>query len=68
MSGRRTDKLSVETCMKHMGLDPCGEYHRADVDAEATGQIFERAMFDMARGVWVGKQYIHVVPGEEGES
>jgi DNA polymerase III epsilon subunit-like protein len=59
-SGRRTDKLSVEQCAEHMGLTPSGSYHRADVDADMTAQIFQRAMYELAGGVWIGKQYVHV--------
>jgi DNA polymerase-3 subunit epsilon len=63
LSGRSTDSLSVEKCAKHIGLEPVGRYHRADVDAEMTGQIFERVMADLAGGVWVGpKQYVSVSP------
>jgi DNA polymerase III epsilon subunit-like protein len=59
-SGRRTDSLSVEGCAKEMNLTPLGPYHRADVDADMTGQIFGRVMYELAGGVWIGKQYVYV--------
>jgi DNA polymerase III alpha subunit (gram-positive type) len=61
-SGRRTDSLSVHKCAEAMNIVPLGPYHRADVDADATAQIFQRAVGDLAGGVWVGRQYVAVRP------
>lgn len=59
-SGRRTDTLTVKSCAEEMRLTPQGEYHRADVDADMTGQIFQQVMADLSGGVWIGKQFVAV--------
>lgn len=53
LSGRRTDKLSVDTLVKEMGITVKGDFHRALVDAEAEAQVFIRAMKDLSGGVFI---------------
>lgn len=60
LSGKRTDKCSVQGVAEIMGIKPDGLYHRADVDAVATAEIFRRAISDLKGGVWIDKQYVRV--------
>jgi len=50
LSGRRTDKLSVETVASAMGIQPDGRYHRALTDAVTEAKILQRIFFDLEGG------------------
>jgi DNA polymerase III epsilon subunit-like protein len=64
LSGRRTDKMSVQHCADEMSLVPTGTYHSALVDALMTARIFQRVMAEVSGGVWVDaggfKKYVRV--------
>lgn len=60
LSGKRTDSLSVSKCADYMSFKPCGQYHRALVDADMTSRIFQRVMEEISGGVWIANQYITV--------
>lgn len=50
LSGRRTDKLSVETVASAMGIQPDGRYHRALTDAVSEAKILQRIFADLEGG------------------
>ena len=50
MSGRRTDKLGVETVASMMGIQPEGRYHRALTDAVTEAKILQRVFADLESG------------------
>lgn len=60
MSGRRTDKLSVASTAKEMGVEISSPLHQALTDAQVTANILRCATQQMAEGVWIGKQYVEV--------
>jgi DNA polymerase III epsilon subunit-like protein len=64
LSGRRTDKMSVQHCAEEMSLVPTGPYHSALVDALMTARIFQRVMKEISGGVWLhsgtSKKYVRV--------
>jgi DNA polymerase-3 subunit alpha (Gram-positive type) len=53
LSGRRTDKLSVEAVMKAMAIRASGQYHNALFDAECTAKIALRIFNDLDKGFFV---------------
>ena len=53
LSGRRTDKMSVETIAQLMGVKPTGKFHDALVDAETTAKIALRIFEDLDNGVFI---------------
>ena len=53
LSGRRTDKLSVEAVMKAMAIRAEGQYHNALFDAECTAKIALRIFNDLDQGFFV---------------
>lgn len=53
LSGRRTDKLSVETVARIMGISPEGKYHDALVDAKTTAQIALKIFDDLNNGFFI---------------
>lgn len=50
LSGRRTDKLGVETVASMMGIQPEGRYHRALTDAVTEARILQRVFADLEGG------------------
>lgn len=50
LSGRRTDKLGVETVASAMGIQPEGRYHRALTDAVTEAKILQRIFADLEGG------------------
>ena len=50
LSGRRTDKLGVETVASMMGVQPEGRYHRALTDAVTEAKILQRVCADLEGG------------------
>lgn len=50
LSGRRTDKLGVETVATAMGIQPDGRYHRALTDAVTEAKILQRLFTDLEGG------------------
>lgn len=50
LSGRRTDKLGVETVASAMDIQPEGRYHRALTDAVTEAKILQRVFSDLAGG------------------
>jgi DNA polymerase III epsilon subunit-like protein len=50
LSGRRTDKLSVEAVASVMGIRPEGRYHRALTDAVTEAKILKRVFADLDGG------------------
>ena len=64
LSGRRTDKLSVKSVAKYMGIAPEGDYHRALTDAVTEAKIIQRVFTDLDSGVFVqgtsGQPYLHL--------
>lgn len=50
LSGRRTDKLGVETVASAMGILPEGRYHRALTDAVTETKILQRVFADPEGG------------------
>jgi len=50
LSGRRTDKLGVETVASMMGVQPEGRYHRALTDAVTEAKILQRIFADLEGG------------------
>ena len=50
LSGRRTDKLGVETVASTMGIAPEGRYHRALTDAVTEAKILQRVFADLEGG------------------
>jgi DNA polymerase III epsilon subunit-like protein len=64
LSGRRTDKLSVKSVAKDMGIAPEGDYHRALTDAVTEAKIIQRVFKDLDSGVFVqgtsGQPYLHL--------
>lgn len=50
LSGRRTDKLGVETVASAMGVQPEGRYHRALTDAVTEAKILQRIFADLEGG------------------
>lgn len=50
LSGKRTDKLSVERVASYMNINPEGQYHRAIVDAKVEAAILIRIMKDLSEG------------------
>ena len=60
LSGRRTDKLGVETVASAMGVQPEGRYHRALTDAVTEAKILQRIFADLEGGFFLpglpGKQ------------
>jgi DNA polymerase III epsilon subunit-like protein len=50
LSGRRTDKLGVETVASEMGIHPDGRYHRALTDAVTEARILQRVFADLENG------------------
>jgi DNA polymerase III alpha subunit (gram-positive type) len=53
LSGRRTDKMSVESISQLMGIKPQGKFHDASVDAEMTAKIALRIFEDLDNGIFV---------------
>jgi DNA polymerase III alpha subunit (gram-positive type) len=53
LSGRRADKLSVETVARIMAITPEGKYHNAHVDAQTTALIALRIFDDLNQGFFV---------------
>jgi inhibitor of KinA sporulation pathway (predicted exonuclease) len=53
LSGRRTDKLSVEHVCNIMGLSPKGKYHDALTDAHAEADILLRIFDDLSNGFFI---------------
>lgn len=53
LSGRRTDKLGVETVASAMGIQPEGRYHRALTDAVTEAKILQRIFADLDGGFFV---------------
>ena len=53
LSGRRTDKLSVESVSRLMNIATEGRFHDALVDAETTAQIALRILDDLDHGVFL---------------
>lgn len=56
LSGRRTDKLGVETVASAMGIQPEGRYHRALTDAVTEAKIFQRVFVDLKGGFFAPEQ------------
>jgi len=50
LSGRRTDKLGVDTVASAMGVQPDGRYHRALTDAVTEAKILQRVFADLEGG------------------
>ena len=59
LSGRRTDKLGVETVASAMGIQPEGRYHRALTDAVTEAKILQRVFADLEGGFFA--------PGQSGK-
>lgn len=59
LSGRRTDKLGVDTVASAMGIQPDGRYHRALTDAVTEAKILQRVFADLANGFFT--------PGQPGK-
>jgi DNA polymerase III epsilon subunit-like protein len=55
LSGRRTDKMSVQTVYEnYMGNEGNGrQYHRANVDAVATAAIYQQITYDLSTGMFL---------------
>jgi DNA polymerase III epsilon subunit-like protein len=53
LSGRRTDKLSVEHLASLMNISPEGDFHRAIVDAQVQTKIVQRALHDLSSGFFL---------------
>jgi inhibitor of KinA sporulation pathway (predicted exonuclease) len=53
LSGRRSDKLGVETVASAMGIQPDGRYHRALTDAVTEAKILQRVFADLEGGFFV---------------
>lgn len=53
LSGRRTDKLSVEAVARIMGITPEGKYHDAHVDAQTTALIALRIFEDLNQAYFI---------------
>jgi len=53
LSGRRTDKLSVEHLASLMNISPEGNYHRAIVDAQVQAKIIQKALKDLSSGYFL---------------
>lgn len=59
LSGRRTDKLGVETVASAMDIQPDGRYHRALTDAVSEAKILKRVFADLLGGFFA--------PGQPGK-
>ena len=57
LSGRRTDKMSVEHLAKLMEIPQIGKYHDAEVDAIMTAKIVQRIMSDLDNGFFVDQAH-----------
>lgn len=53
LSGRRTDRLSVEHVADIMGVKPEGKYHDALTDAQVTSNILLKVFDDLDQGVFI---------------
>jgi inhibitor of KinA sporulation pathway (predicted exonuclease) len=53
LSGRRTDKLGVDSVASAMGIQPEGRYHRALTDAVTEAKILQRIFADLESGFFV---------------
>ena len=53
LSGRRTDKLGVDSVASAMGIQPEGRYHRALTDAVTEAKILQRIFADLEGGFFV---------------
>lgn len=60
LSGQRTDSCSVANAAKILDIKPCGSYHRALTDADATAKIYIEMLKRIKNGVWIDKQYIKI--------
>lgn len=60
LSGRRSDKLGVETVATAMGVQPEGRYHRALTDAVTEAKILQRVFADLEGGF-----FLPGVPGKQ---
>lgn len=53
LSGRRTDRLSVEHVCNIMGIIPKGKYHDALTDAHAEADILLKIFDDLSNGIFI---------------
>lgn len=53
LSGKKTDKSSVEHLCRLMDIKPDGEYHRALVDAVCEAKILQRIFTDLSGGIFM---------------
>jgi inhibitor of KinA sporulation pathway (predicted exonuclease) len=60
LSGRRTEKISVEKMAKILNIKSEGKYHTAFTDAQVTALIFKEVMASLAGGVWLDGKYVEV--------
>jgi DNA polymerase III epsilon subunit-like protein len=52
LSGKKSDKTSVENVCKLIGIEPTGSYHRALVDAIAEAKIVQHILKDLSSGFY----------------
>lgn len=61
LSGRRTDRLKLETVCNELGLPEQGRWHRALSDAKATALVLVEVLGSLSKGTWVdGVGYLKI--------
>jgi len=61
LSGRRTDKLSVQHVANILSLEPSGSYHDALVDAKMEARILKRIFDDLDGGTYVNGKLLKII-------